>query len=405
MKVKFWGTRGSIATPQPGCMRYGGDTSCVEVRTSEGTLLILDAGTGIRRLGESLMREPDWSRRGNILLSHAHWDHIQGIPFFGPAFDPRNEFHFYGQFKVDGRLEALLRGQMEYNYFPVCLNDMGAQMRFTELVEQTVKIEEVEVSTCHLPHPQGCFGYRIDDGDSILVYATDNEFEVGMVSDKVVELARDADLLIYDTMYDEEEFQRKRGWGHSTWRVGVEVARKANVRTLCLYHHNPEYEDPKIDSLLELARSEFPNTIAASRDLVVDLAGRHEGVSRQRPAPRRSQKEAADFSLAEEDDVLTVTAASSLERFKSEEFRESVLQALRSGLRGLFLDLDALEEIDSLALGSLAAFVEKTRDLDVPVFVKEPEALVKEVLMITRFNQVLTFVSDRSEIPATSDAS
>ncbi len=401
MKVKFWGTRGSIATPQPEHVRYGGDTSCVEVRTSDkGTLLILDGGTGIRRLGIDLFQDKSWNRKGHILLSHAHWDHIQGIPFFGPAFDPKNDFTFYGQFKVDGRLEDVLRGQMEYNYFPVRLGDMGAGMKFVELVEQTITIDDVAVTTCHLPHPQGCFGYRIDDGQAVLVYMTDNELEPAGLSEKHISLARDADLLIFDTMYTEEEFARKRGWGHSTWRVGIELAERAGAKQLCMFHHSPDYDDGKMDDLLSLARKHFPNVMAATRDLEVELHGEGSGAKQPQKAPRKKDEVSADYTIKEDSKkILGVIAAASVDKFKSEKFRNTVLGAMHSGLRAVYVDLDALPEIDSLALGTLATFIDKARDLDVHVCVKDPSPLVKEVLLITRFDQVVEFVSSKGDVP------
>ena len=175
MKIKFWGTRGSIPVAEPEMMKYGGNTSCVEVRLKSGELIIFDAGTGIRRLGLSLLKDETFDKKGHIFISHCHWDHIQGFPFFAPAFLPQYTWNIYGQFKLDGRLEDLLRWQMEHLYFPVSLSQLGSTMKFVEIIEEEFNIGSAKIMARHLNHPQGNMGFRVEDKDGVFVYCTDTE--------------------------------------------------------------------------------------------------------------------------------------------------------------------------------------------------------------------------------------
>ena len=267
MKIKFWGTRGSIPVAEPEMMKYGGNTSCVEVRTHSGELLIFDAGTGIRRLGLSLLQDKTFTRQGHLLISHCHWDHIQGFPFFTPGFIQDYQWSIYGQFKLDGRLEDLLRWQMEHLYFPVKLEQMGASMQFVEILEQSFYIGEAKITSRHLHHPQGSMGFRVEDPSGIFVYSTDTEHDEKNLDEKVLELAANADVFVYDSQYTEEEYISHKGWGHSTWQAGVRLAKAAGVKKLVLFHHDPNHNDRMIDRLVEKAREQFPNTIAAQRDM------------------------------------------------------------------------------------------------------------------------------------------
>jgi phosphoribosyl 1,2-cyclic phosphodiesterase len=265
VQVTFWGTRGSLAKAGPTTVRYGGNTSCVSVRTDAGALLVLDCGTGIHELGQTLVR--DGGRvDGHLLISHTHWDHIQGLPFFAPLFQPDNVWHVYGPRGLDTSIDNTLAGQMQYTYFPVQLLDFGAQMEYHDLVEGQLEIEDVTVTTGYLHHPALTLGYRIEADGVIVVYSTDHEPSHGASDDPAqldelnreeahhVALVRDADLLIHDAQYLREEYPAKVGWGHSPVEYAVDVAAAAEVRRLALFHHDPTRTDDAVDALLARAR-------------------------------------------------------------------------------------------------------------------------------------------------------
>lgn len=274
MKVKFWGVRGSIPTPGEETVHIGGNTSCVQVKTSDDRLLVLDGGTGLRLLGNELVKEGKASGiTGHILLSHTHWDHIQGFPFFSPAFNSRNHFYIYGAQKAEERLENVLKGQMNYQYFPVELEQMGACIDFVELQEETFEIDgEVKVSTQAFNHPGGVYGFRIEYQDQVVVYATDMEYTLETLDPRLVEFAQDCDLFIYDSQYTPDELKVKTGWGHSTHYAAAHIAKQANVKRLMLYHHDPLHNDEKLFLMEEEARQIFPEAYLAKECMEVDLS-------------------------------------------------------------------------------------------------------------------------------------
>ncbi|MBI3272916.1 MAG: STAS domain-containing protein [Planctomycetes bacterium] len=386
MKIKFWGTRGSIPTPDPDCMRYGGDTSCVEVRLSNGNLIILDAGTGIRRLGLSLLKDQAWTRKAAILLSHAHWDHIQGFPFFVPAFLKENHFEILGQFRIDSRLEDILKGQMEHQYFPVKLDAMAATNRFSEMVEETVTIQGATVTSRHLNHPGGVLGYRIEDRGNILTYATDNEHPPEGINPKVVELALFADVFIYDAQYTPEEYPSKVGWGHSTWKAAIEAARAARAKQLILFHHDPTHDDAFIDRIVENARREFPATLGATRDLTINLEPTRALEGEGKAGTTRTAE--SPFQVQMSGDVLLVTPPGSPSGFTGAEFKNAVLRELEKHPRRLLIDLAGLREISSLALGTLAVFLDFCRKNGVELCLIHVSRFIREVLHVARFTTV-----------------
>ncbi|HXV29444.1 MAG TPA: MBL fold metallo-hydrolase, partial [Sinorhizobium sp.] len=264
MKVRFWGTRGSIATPGPSTLKYGGNTSCIEVRSDSGALILIDCGTGAHALGRVLVeREKPCS--GHILISHTHWDHIQGLPFFAPLFTAGNEWQIYGPRGLGQSLREVLAGQMEYAYFPVALNAFAATVHFHEVVEGGFSIGDVRITTHYLNHPALTVGYRIEADGAALVYASDHEphsaqaahgkaegIESGDIAH--LEFLRDADLVIHDAQYTAEEYPDKIGWGHSTIEYAVDMAVKANVRRLALFHHDPGRDDEMLDGVIAGAR-------------------------------------------------------------------------------------------------------------------------------------------------------
>ena len=260
MRVQFWGTRGSIAKPGPSTARYGGNTSCIEVRSARETLVIVDCGTGGHALGQKLMSAGVKGLRGHILISHTHWDHIQGIPFFAPLFAPGNEWDIYGPKGLGQSLREALAGQMQYTYFPVTLDQCGAKIRYHDLVEGTFDIEDIKVSTRYLNHPALTLGYRLEADGVTVVYACDHEPHSRMLATgqgeitgqdlRHAEFVSGADLLIHDAQYTAEEYPAKIGWGHSTVEYVVKLGQHAGVKRVALTHHDPLRDDDALDRLV-----------------------------------------------------------------------------------------------------------------------------------------------------------
>jgi phosphoribosyl 1,2-cyclic phosphodiesterase len=266
VQVTFWGTRGSIAKAGPTTVRYGGNTSCVTVRTDAGTLLVLDCGTGIHELGQVLTRDGG-PVHGHLLIGHTHWDHIQGLPFFTPMFEVGNVWQVYGPRGLDTSIDKALAGQMQYTYFPVQLLDFGATIEYHDLVEGQFEIDDVAITTRYLHHPALTLGFRIEADGVTVVYSTDHEPSTGAAPGaegleelnreeaQHVAFLRDADLVIHDAQYLAEEYPSKVGWGHSTVEYAVDVARAADARRLALFHHDPTRTDDAVDALVARGRA------------------------------------------------------------------------------------------------------------------------------------------------------
>lgn len=274
--VRFWGTRGSIPTPGNKTRKYGGNTSCIELRIDE-TLFVCDGGTGLRELGLSLAERGHDPIEAHMFFSHTHWDHIQGFPFFTPAFVPGNALDIYGVRVSDegtpGVLEVL-RDQMKPPTFPVPLDIMRADLRWTDVpLGERVRVGSAEVRHTAVDHPNGCVAYRVDHLGKSVVYATDLEHQGDTLNHDLVELSRGADLLIYDAMYTPEEYEgegggmSRKGWGHSTFDAGARVAEAAGVKQLCLFHHDPAHDDAFMDGLGARARRRFDDTCVATEGL------------------------------------------------------------------------------------------------------------------------------------------
>ena len=286
MRVRFWGTRGSISKPGPTTVRYGGNTSCVEVVAGDGTLVVLDCGTGAHALGEALLARGPRPLRGHVLISHTHWDHIQGLPFFAPLFTPESEWDIYGPRGVHQQLKDALRGQMQYTYFPVSLEDLGATIRYHDLVEGTFTVGGVRVAAQYLNHTALTLGYRLEADGVSLVYATDHEPHSARLAGGFTSLSPDvdrgdlghaaflagADLIIHDAQYSAAEYGARRGWGHSTVEYVVDLASTAGARRCCLFHHDPGHDDRAIDRLLELARQR-PSATGARLEVLAAAEG------------------------------------------------------------------------------------------------------------------------------------
>jgi phosphoribosyl 1,2-cyclic phosphodiesterase/DNA-binding response OmpR family regulator len=270
MRVQFWGTRGSIAKPGPSMARYGGNTSCIEVRSARGTLVIVDCGTGAHPLGQKLMSAGAKSLRGHILISHTHWDHIQGIPFFAPLFESGNEWDIYGPKGLGESLRETLAGQMEYTYFPLTPDQFGATIRYHDLVEGAFDIEEIKVSTHYLNHPALTLGYGLEADGARLVYCCDHEphsrnlasgqGDVTGLDLRHAEFIHGADLLIHDAQYTAAEYPAKIGWGHSPVEYAAKLGQHAQVKRLALTHHDPLRDDDAVDRMLEGIRTRLQDT-------------------------------------------------------------------------------------------------------------------------------------------------
>ena len=292
--IRFWGVRGSIPTPGPDTVDFGGNTSCVEVRVG-GQVIVLDAGSGIRRLGQSLAAEfRDRNLNVTLLVSHTHWDHIQGFPFFMPAYSPKVNVRILGYGGAVVGLRGALFEQMQSAYFPVGLDQMASHVTFEELENLEFQLGMVKVRTMFANHPGICLGYRLSTPGGDIVYLPDHEgYErheverqkasgqpspVGLdyargEDDKMVEFMRNADVVIADSQYDEAEYSARRGWGHMCADDTVQFAVRAGAKRLFLFHHDPDHRDQKIAEMLARARA---RVAATGSPLQVDAA--REGV-------------------------------------------------------------------------------------------------------------------------------
>lgn len=272
--VQFWGVRGSIPTPGSHTVRYGGNTSCVEMCLG-GKRLIFDAGTGVRVLGLDLLKQ--MPVEAYLLFSHTHWDHIQGFPFFVPAFIPINRFHIYGAIAPDGTtIKERLSDQMVHPNFPVPLHVMQSDMKFYDLSPGDIfTLDDIKIETAPLNHPNVAIGYRVTWQGRTAVYCTDTEHFSDRFDENVLHLAREADLLIYDATYTNEEYydqqSPKIGWGHSTWEMGVEVAKKARVKQVVMYQHDPSHDDDFLDQIEAKVKQVFPAGIVAREGMKINL--------------------------------------------------------------------------------------------------------------------------------------
>ncbi len=272
MHLRFWGVRGSTPTPTRKNLRYGGNTPCLELRSKSGNLFILDCGTGFRQLGQAL--EKEFGRkpiRARIFLTHYHWDHIQGIPFFTPLYHPRNQFLFHSYRFEDESVQNALEGQMSDPYFPVDMSSMEAHRHFFQIEEERIAYDDLVLISRRLNHPQGCLGYRIECDGKALVYATDNEPGDRRGDESVRRLADGADILIYDAQYTPEEMKHYRTWGHSNWKEGVRIAEECKVKKLVLFHYDPDRDDRALDKILKRARDHFDDVVAAKEGLILKL--------------------------------------------------------------------------------------------------------------------------------------
>lgn len=276
MKVRFWGVRGGVPVPGPDTVRVGGNTPCVEVRSPDGDLIILDAGSGIRPLGLALQHEYPERLICSILISHTHLDHIQGFPFFAPARQRHNRIIIFGEKRFDERLEEILAGQMRAVYLPFALADMAADILIKEMRDgETLVIgNNTLVDVRRLEHPGGVFGFRITNRDIVLAYATDVGHGPSGLDQRVIDLARAADLLIHDAQFSAEQKTRYWDWGHSSWEDAVQVAMAAGVKKVALFHHDMLASDTQLEELEKQAQAVFPGAFVAREGMEIVLPER-----------------------------------------------------------------------------------------------------------------------------------
>jgi CheY-like chemotaxis protein len=329
MRIRFWGTRGSIPKPGPATIRYGGNTSCVEVR-SNATLIVLDCGTGAHELGQHIVARAPGPTRGYLLITHTHWDHIQGFPFFAPLFVPGSEWDVYAPRQPGRTLEEILAGQMQRTYFPVPLGELAATIRYRELTEGAFELDGVRVTTRYLNHPAPSLGYRLEANGVSVVYATDHEphsrhhpdargeaARVHREDERHIEYLAGADLVIHDATYTLEEYPDKLSWGHTPAEWAVDFAVAARARRLALFHHEPLRTDVALDAVLARCRQRLPAgattevfAAAEGQALLVTRAGDGPvaaGTLAATPAERPPSIQGTTILIADDDpDVMAV---------------------------------------------------------------------------------------------------
>ena len=269
LAVEVWGARGSMPIADSAKLRYGGNTTCISVRSPSGDRVIIDAGTGIRHLGRLFPRAPH-SSEINLFFTHFHWDHIQGLPYFSPLFQPGSLIRFHSGISPQEARSHLER-QMSYPYFPLDFEAAKSQREFVQIANAPVSCGSLTVVAFPLNHPQGAWGYRIEGAGAVVVVATDMEHGHPTLDKVLLEQAAHADLLIYDAQYTEAEYATHRGWGHSNPRQAAAFASTAGVKQLSLFHHHPDHDDLKMDQILLETRAWFPATIVAQERCTVTL--------------------------------------------------------------------------------------------------------------------------------------
>lgn len=393
MKVRFWGTRGSIPKPGHATLRHGGNTACIEVRSNAGTLIVLDCGSGAHDLGQALLAQGRLPVRGHLLITHTHWDHIQGVPFFAPFFVPGNEWDIYAPRGLAQSLHDTLAGQMQYAYFPITLEQLGASIRFHELVEGVFQVGDVLVRTQYLNHPALTLGYRLEADGSTLVYACDHEpyaRQLGSGRGQVigqdrrhVDFLAGADLVIHDAQYTADEYPAKVGWGHSTVEYAMLVAGLAGAKRLAFTHHDPLRSDEALDTIGACARAgagdsgALLDVFAAAEGMTVELGSDHsptalpttQQTAIERPPALREQF----VLLALADPVAAKIISDALQADEISMIHApdaaSVLHLAASGSPSLIILGEHLPTISTLELCRQIRGIGMADTLDVPIII------------------------------------
>ena len=276
MKIKIWGCRGSIPTPGPLTLRYGGNTTCLEVRPKAGGVIILDAGSGIRPLGQKLVKEKRTTEL-SMLITHSHWDHIYGFPFFEPAYSPEYKINVYGGPNAQASLKKYLSKQMTAPFFPVEFNVLKASFNFVKDSKDTFSIAGITITPIPLSHPNGGYGFKFEENGKSFVFLTDNEpsypHNGGLEKTKYIKFFKKADLLLHDTQYTDEEYENTRGWGHSTFSETTGMAIEAGVKRFGLFHHDPDRSDDDLDRQLEKCQKQIEKS-----GVQIDCFAAYEGL-------------------------------------------------------------------------------------------------------------------------------
>jgi len=285
IKVTFWGVRGSRPSPNKYTVLHGGNTACVEMQIDNRTI-IFDGGTGLIELGHKLIDNAtalnaNSKIKADMFLSHIHWDHIQGIPFFTPMYQAGNQFNIYGENKYGSTLQALIEAQMQPPHFPITMDTMSASRHYHEVTaDQAINLgDSIYISTFAVNHPNGCLAYRLQYGNSSVVYCTDTEPMAGLQAEQFLKFINNADVLIYDSHYTDDEYsgtvdgQSKHGWGHSTWNEAVQISKLANICQLVLFHHKENRTDNDLHQIEAQAKQQFINTVAAREGMIIEVGG------------------------------------------------------------------------------------------------------------------------------------
>jgi len=272
VKIKFYGTRGSIPVCGPDYLEFGGNTTSIKITRDNGRISIIDAGTGIRNLGRDLIKDGFDQDILFIGFTHFHWDHIQGFPFFLPAYNPNMVINILamGKDRDIKNLADIFEGQMKAEYFPVPLEGMGAKFNFLQIKQNELMINDASVRVIKQNHPGGSFGYRLEDNEKCLVVCTDIEHGNSVKPD-IVEFCKNADLLVHEAQYTREELQTHRGWGHSSYEQAIEVAERAGVKKLAITHHDPEHNDAFLAKIERECQKRYPNCVLARDGMEIIL--------------------------------------------------------------------------------------------------------------------------------------
>lgn len=293
MKLRFWGVRGSIPAPGPKTSYFGGNTSCLQIISDDEPVVILDAGTGIRLLGNHLLANCPEQKNIHLVFSHTHWDHIQGLPFFAPLYIPGYEINIYGPVHYEKSLEEILDRQMEYTYFPVRVAELQAKITYHELKEEELYIAGYKVRSKYLNHPVLCLGYRFEKDGRSMVYCTDHEPYYNFLDDdeaeeemnqiveeqnsKLLDFVNEANLLVVDSQYTKEEYASHKGWGHSSTTHSMELALNGKVKRFVLFHHDPDRSDDDEKKIVESLQhhikesSSLTEVFGAKEGMIVDI--------------------------------------------------------------------------------------------------------------------------------------
>ena len=269
--IKFWGVRGSNPTPDKDKIEYGGDTSCIEVRTSDNELIILDMGSGIRNLGTKILSDPSYPKTIHILLSHFHWDHIMGFLYFTPFYDDSFTFNIYG-YNKHTPTSSFSKKILDPTFWPVSMDMLNAKINFIDLDGEDLIINSnTQIKYINHSHPNTATSYRVETGNQSIVYTTDCEHPAKNLNKNVIEIAKNSDMLIHDSHFSNEDLKKFKGWGHSSYGEAINVANEANVKTLVLFHYSPSYNDDEVSHIEKEAKKTFKNTIASKQGLKINF--------------------------------------------------------------------------------------------------------------------------------------